>query len=134
MLLDRSILDLGDEEAKITGFLASAEEVDLKVHRACEPFDIVLAKVLRLLAANQSSRYWQLDDLSCNSMSRSGDVVTLHGVPYWLAGGEGCDRFRLDVALGKEPLLYSYKFTNSVTGEQVLYLGKTPNAWIVNGP
>jgi hypothetical protein len=134
MLLDGSNLDLGDIEANIAGFLASAEEVDASVHRASEQFEIVLAKVLRLLPGNCRCRYWQLDDLSCDSMSRRGDVATLAGVPNWLSGGEGCDRFRLDVSLDKDPLLYSYKFTNSATGEQVLYLGKTPDGWLVDCP
>jgi hypothetical protein len=58
----------------------------------------------------------------------------LRGVPYWLSGGDGCDRFRIDVALDTNPLLYSYKFTNSMTDEQVLYVGKTPDGWRVNGP
>ena len=79
--------------------------------------------MFRLLAGNRSSRYWRLDDFWCDSMSRSGDVVTLCGIPYWLSGGERCDRFQIDVALGKEPLLYSFKFTNSMTGEQLLYVG-----------
>lgn len=63
-------------------------------------------------------------------MSRSDDVVTLCGIPYWLSGGERCDRFQIDVALGKEPLLYSFKFTNSMTGEQLLYVGKTSDGWL----
>jgi len=35
MLLDGSILDLGDVEAKIKGFLASGEDVDSNVQQAC---------------------------------------------------------------------------------------------------
>jgi hypothetical protein len=134
MLLDGSNLDLDDVEARITGYLTSAEEVDSNVHRACAQFEIVLAGVLRLLPGNRQSRYWGLDDFSCDSISRIGDVVTLQGVPNWLSGGGGCDQFRLDVALDTNPLLYSYKFTNSMTGEQVLYVGKTPDGWLVNGP
>jgi hypothetical protein len=133
MLLDGSTLDLGDVEAKIRAFLVAAEDVDSNAQRACGQFEIVLASVFRLLAGNRSSRYWQLDDFWCDSVSRSGDVITLRGVPYWLSGGDGCDRFRLDVALGEEPLLYSYKFTKSATDEQVLYVGKTPDGWLVNG-
>jgi hypothetical protein len=134
MLLDGANLDLGDVEVRINGYLTSAEELDSNVHRACGQFQIVLANVLRLLPGNRQSRYWDLDDFSCDSMSRSGDVVTLRGVPYWLSGGDGCDRFRIDVALDTNPLLYSYKFTNSMTDEQVLYVGKTPDGWRVNGP
>jgi hypothetical protein len=73
-------------------------------------------------------------DFSCTTISRVGDVVTLRGVPNWLSGGDGCDRLRIDVALDANPLLYSYKFTNSVTNDQILYVGKTPTGWIVNGP
>ena len=133
MLLDGSILDLADVEAKIKGFLALAEDVDSNVQQACAEFEIVLASVFRLLAGNRSSRYWRLDDFWCDSMSRSGDVVTLRGIPYWLSGGERCDRFQIDVALGKEPLFYSFKFTNSMTGEQLLYVGKTSDGWLVKG-
>lgn len=134
MLLDGSALDQDDAEAKVIGLLASAKDVDSNVQRACGEFEIVLAKVLSLLPGNRSSRYWQLDDLLCDSMSRAGDVVTMRGIPHWLSGGEGCDRFRLDVALDKEPLLYSYKFSNGLTGKQVLYVAKTPDGWLVNGP
>src|SRR5687768_14231014 len=112
MMLDGTNLNLGDVEARITGYLTSAEEMNFNVHRACEQFEIVLPNVLRLLPGNRQSRYWDLDDLSCDFMSRSGGVVTLQGVPNWLSGGDGCDRFRLDVALDTNPLLYSYKFTN----------------------
>jgi hypothetical protein len=134
MLLDGSNLDLGHIEAKIADFLASAEKVNASVHRAAEQFEIVLAKVLRLLPGNCRCRYWDLDDFWCDSISRCGDVASLGGVPNWLSGGEGCDRFRLDVSLDTDPLLYSYKFTNSATGEQVLYLGKTPDGWLVSCP
>jgi hypothetical protein len=133
MLLDGSTLDLSDVEAKIRSFLAFAVDVDANAQRACAQFEIVLASVLRLLAGNRSTRYWQLDDFWCDSVVRSGDVVTLSGVPYWLSGGDGCDRFRLDVALGQEPLLYSYKFTKAATDEQLLYIGKTPDGWVVTG-
>jgi len=47
MLLDGSILDLADVEAKIKGFLASGEDVDSNVQQACAEFEIVLASVLR---------------------------------------------------------------------------------------
>jgi len=134
MLLDGTNLDLGDVEAKIAGYLTSAEAMDSNVHCACQQFEIVLANVFRLLPGHRESRYWDLDDFSCDSMSRSGGVVTLQGVPNWLSGGGGCDRFRLDVALDTSPLLYSYKFTKSLTDEQVLYVGKTPYGWLVNGP
>ena len=70
----------------------------------------------------------------CTSFSRAADIVTLKGIPNWLSGGDGCDRFRIDVALDKAPLLYSYKFSKSSTDEQVLYVGKTPTSWLVNGP
>ena len=134
ILLDGSDLALSETEAKIAASLASATDVDANVYRACEQLEVVLANVLRLLAGNRQSRYWQLDDLSCTSFGRAGDVVTLQGIPNWLRGGEGCDRFCIDVALDTSPLLYSYKFTRSVTDEQLLYVGKTPTGWLVHGP
>ena len=134
MLLDASNLDLDDVEAKIKDLLASTVNMDSNGQQACEQFGIAFVKVCRLLPGNRRPRYWQPDDFSCDSVSRSGDIVTLLGASNWLSGGDGCDRFRLDVALDKNPLLYSCKFTNSVTGEQVLYVGKTPGGWVVNGP
>jgi hypothetical protein len=134
MLLDGTNLNLRDVEAKIAEHLTSVEEVESNAERACQQFEIVLANVLRLLPGNRRSRYWDLDGFSYDSMSRCGGVVTLQGVPYWLSGGDGCDRFRIDVALETKPLLYSYKFTNSMADEQVLYVGKTPEGWHINGP
>lgn len=134
VVLDGSNVSRHEAEANIVSLLASAQEVDSKVLSACEQFEILLADVLRLLAGNRRSRYWQLDDLSCDFISRTRDVVTLKGVSNWLSGGDGCDRFRLDVSLNSKPLLYSYKFMNSISNEQILYVGKTPSGWLVNGP
>jgi hypothetical protein len=134
MLLDAPTLDLGDAEAKIAFLLRGAVDVESNGQHACDQFGIVLARVLRALPSNRQARYWDLDDLACDAAARAGDVVTLRGTSTWLAGGSDCDRFRLDVALDQGSLLYSYKFTNSVTGSQILYVGKTPDAWLINGP
>ena len=134
MLLDVGNLDLGDAEAEIATFLRSGVDVDSNGQPACDQFGIVLAKVLRLLPGNRETRYWDLDDFSCDSAVRAGDLVTLQGYSNWLRGGGDCDRFRLDVALDQVPILYSFKFMNSTTGNQVLYVGKTPEGWLVNGP
>ena len=109
-------------------------DVDLNGQRACEHFGLVLAKLFRLLPSNSQIRYWDLDDFSCDFANRTGDVATLQGTSSWLAGGEDCNRFRLDVALDKIPLLYSCKFTNSTTGKQVAYVGKTSEGWLINAP
>ena len=135
MLLDGSKPDLGDVEATIRGLLATAEEVvDSNVADACSQFEIILASVCRFVPGHFQCRYWSLDDFYCTSVSRGDDVVTLQGVPYWLSGGQGCDRFRLDVALQTQRTLYSFKFTNSMSGEQLLYVGKTRSGWLINGP
>jgi hypothetical protein len=132
--LDGSDLALRGPETEIAARLASAADVDANVQRACEQFEFILANVLGLLGGDRQSRYWDLDDFTCTTFSRVADVITLEGVPNWLSGGDGCDRLRIDVALDANPLLYSYKFTNGVTNDQVLYVGKTPKGWIVNGP
>ena len=132
--LDSSGLALRGLETEITACLLSAAEVDANVRRACEQFEVILANVLRLLGGDRQSRYWDLDDFSCTTFSRVADVVTLEGVPNWLSGGDRCDRLRIDAALEAKPLLYSYKFSNRVTNDQILYVGKTPKGWIVNGP
>jgi hypothetical protein len=103
--LDGLNLSLHDAEAKIVSLLASAQDVDSNVLSACEQFEIILPDVLRLLAGNRQSRYWQLDDLSCDFISRTQDIVTLKGFSNWLSGGDGCDRSRLDVSLNHRPLL-----------------------------
>ena len=134
MILDAPSLDLSDVESKIAGLLAAPLDAVANVQRACEHFGFVLENVLRLLPGNQPARYWDLDDISCDSANRTGDVVTLQGTCDWLSGSEDCDRFRIDIALGQEPLLFAYKFTNSATGKQLLYVGKTPEGWLINGP
>ena len=127
-------LDLGDLEAKIASLLAAGVDPDSSGQRACEQFALVLDKVFRVLPGNGQTRYWDLDDLFCDSADRTGDVVTLTGSSSWLTGGGDCDRFRIDVALHQKPLLYSYKFTNSLTDKQILYVGKTPEGWLINAP
>jgi hypothetical protein len=134
MLLDATSLDLDRVEKEIADLLASPVDPDSNGQGACDQFGLVLAKVFRLLPSNVQPRYWDLDDFSCDSANRIGNVVTLEGTSYWLAGGKDCDRFRVDVALDSKPLLYSYKFTNRWTGKQLLYVGKTPEGWLVNGP
>ena len=115
MLLDGSSLDLRDVESKIAGFLGGADKLDSSVQSACVQFEVVLTNVLSLMSRKHPLRHWCLDDLYCDSFDRSDQVATLRGTSYWLSGGEGCDRFRLDVALDKDPLLYSYKFTDNMT-------------------
>lgn len=66
--------------------------------------------------------------------SAGASRLPLRGVANWLRGGVGCDRFRIDVALDKSPLLYSFRFTNSTTEQQILYVGKTPTGWLAHGP
>jgi hypothetical protein len=134
MLIDASSIDVDDVETKIADLLASPVDLDSNGQRACEQLGLVLAKVCRLLPSNRQTRYWDLDDFSCDFVNRTGHVVTLQGISSWLAGGEDCDRFRVDVALDKMPLLYSYKFTNSTTGKQIAYVGKTPEGWFINAP
>ena len=134
MAIEALHLDLSEVEAEITSLLGSAVDVDSNGQLACEQFGILLANVFRSLPGNRPTRYWDLDDLSCDSADRIGEVVTLQGTSNWLTGGEGCDRFRLDIALDSHPLLYSCKFTHNVTGEQVLYVGKTPEGLLINGP
>lgn len=133
MLLDGSNLGLCDFESKIIRYLADAEEPDSSVHNACYQFGIVLHKVLRCLPGKYPWRYWSLDEFCCDGFRRRDQVVTLQGIPYWLPDIGECDFFRIDVALDKEPLLYSYKFKKSKSGKQILYIGKTLDGWIVNG-
>jgi hypothetical protein len=128
-----SNLDFSETEARITDLLAGAQELDSSVHSAIASFEAILCDVLGLLCRKHSWRYWHLDALCCDSLSRSNEVVTLQGTSDWLTGGDGCELFRLDVALGTDPLLYSFKFTNSKSGKQTLYVGKTPSGWVVNG-
>ena len=132
MLIESNVV-FEDLEANIGSLLAGAEDLDSNVHFACGQFGVILDGVLRLLPGNQKWRYWFLDDFDCNRFCRRDQIVTLLGSAYWLSGGEECDSFRLDIALDKEPLLYSYKFTKSKSGEQMLYIGKTPDGWVVNG-
>jgi hypothetical protein len=127
-------LDLEDIEAKIANLLAAGVDADSNAQRACEQFALVLDKVFRALPGNRQIRYWDLDDLSCDSADRTADVVTLRGSASWLAGGGDCNRFRVDVALDQQPLLYSYKFTGGLTDKQLLYVGKTSEGWLINGP
>lgn len=134
MFLDSLSLDLDGIETRIANLLASPVEVDSSGQRVCEQFGLVLARVFRLLPSNCQMRYWDLDAFSCDSATRTGDVVSLQGSSIWLSGGEDCERFRLDIALDTMPLLYSYKFTNSRTGKQILYVGKTPEGWLISGP
>jgi hypothetical protein len=134
MAIDALHLDLSEVEAEITTLLGSAVDVNSSGQLACEQFGILLANVVRSLPGNRPIRYWELDDLSCDSADRISDLVTLQGTCNWLTGGDGCDRFRLDIALASHPLLYSCKFTHSVTGEQILYVGKTPEGLLINGP
>ena len=94
-------LDLGDLEDKIASLLAAGLAPDSHDQRVCEQFAFVLDKVLRVLPGNRQTRYWDLDDLTCDSVDRTGHVVTLAGSSSWLAGGGDCDRFRIDVAQGR---------------------------------
>jgi hypothetical protein len=126
MLLDASSIHGDDVETPIASLLASPVDVASNGQRACDLFGIVLAKVFHLLPSDRQTRYWDVDDFSCDFANRTGDVVTLQGTSSWLAGGQDCDRFRLDFALDKVPLLYSCKFTSSATGKQVAYVGKIP--------
>jgi hypothetical protein len=134
MLLDSSSLDLDDLEAEIASLLGAEEEVEAVRDRFCGLLEVILARVLRRVPGNRRCRYRDLDDLSCDLMNRADDVTELSGVATWLSGGEQCDYFRIHVALGGKPLLYSYKFINSATAEQILYVGKTPRGWLINGP
>jgi hypothetical protein len=134
MVIDASSIDVEDIETKIANLLASRADVDSNGQSACDHFGLVLSKVFRLLPSDCQTRYWDLDDFSCDFANRTGDVVTLQGISSWLAGGEDCDRFRLDLALDKVPLLYSCKFTSSTTGKQIAYVGKTPEGWLINAP
>lgn len=133
MLLDGSNLDLVEIESKIIQYLKDAEELDSNVQNACAQFEMTLAKLLRLLPGNCPWRYWDLDDFYCNGFHRRDQIVTLKGVPYWLSGGEKCNSFRIDVDIDKDPLLYSFKFKNSKSGKQILYIGKISDGWVVNG-
>lgn len=133
MLLDSSNLDLSDFESKIIGYLSEAEELDSRVKDACCQFGFVLHKVLRCLPGKYKWRYWSHDEFCCDGFRRRNKVVTLQGIPYWLPDIEECDSFRIDVALDKDPLLYSFKFRNNKSGKQILYLGKKSNGWILIG-
>jgi hypothetical protein len=131
--VDASTLDLSEPEAKIIELLAKAEEPSVQVQTACAYFDRILSSVFSLLAKDQPWRYWGLDDLWCEVVQRREQVITMQGTAYWLEGGSGCERFRLDVDLTTDPLLYSYKFSDRRRGKQVLYVGKTPDGWVING-
>ena len=133
MLLSAPELDVSDSEARIKALLASAQDLDDDVHDVCWHFGDILMRVLRSSPGDREWRYWSLDDLVPKSVSRSGNVMTLSGLAWWLSGGDGCQRFRLDVALDTEPLLYSYKFLDDGLTKQVLYVGKRPDGWLLNG-
>jgi hypothetical protein len=133
MLIDDCDPAVGHAEAKIRSSLVKAQELDSNVDAACDQFEVILVKVLRMMPGNCEWRYWSLEELCYDSFARSDHVVTLQGLPYWFSDVEGCDRFRIDVALDTDPLLYSFKFSNGTSGEQLLYVGKTPQGWVVNG-
>ena len=133
MMLDSSTLDLSEAEREIGELLLPAEEPDANVQSACSSFAYILIAVFGTLPKRHPWRSWQLDDLWCEAVSRSDHQITLSGIAYWLSGGGRCERFRLDIDLNSAPLLYSYKFTIRKTGRQVLYAGKTPGGWLVNG-
>lgn len=131
--LDFLDLDMSDVEAKILTSLVAGKNLEVNGQPACEQFAIILVNVLRTLPTARHTKHWDLDDLSCDAVKQSGQVVALRGTSNWLSGGEGCEQFRIDI-LTQTPLLYSFKFTKTATSEQVLYVGKTPTGWIVNGP
>ena len=107
MLLSAPELDVSDSEARIKALLASAQDLDDDVHDVCWHFGDILMRVLRSSPGDREWRYWSLDDLVPKSVSRSGNVMTLSGLAWWLSGGDGCQRFRLDVALDKEAAFQS---------------------------
>lgn len=101
MAIDALHLDLSGVEAEITNLLGSAvRPTRVRAVRA-RPRERV-----PFLAWRASDSIRDLDDLPCDSADRIGDVVTLQGTSNRLTGGDGCDRFRLDIALGSLPLSY----------------------------
>lgn len=133
MILNATSLDFSETEATIVDLLASAKMPDSSVQNACAYFAAIQCQVFSLMGKEYHWRTWGLDDLWCESLSRSNHVITLQGTPYWLGGGDECTFFRVDVALDTSPLLYSYKFMNLMKGKQILYVAKTPDGWLVNG-
>lgn len=133
MLLNHLSLDFAETEDRISRLLSVATEPNDDVQTACRYFEGILSCVFASLEKGHRWKRWGLDDLWCEHLSRRENVVTLQGTPYWLTGGDDCSEFKVDVALDTHPLLYSYKFTHRKKGKQVLYVGKTPDGWLLNG-
>lgn len=132
-------VDLTDREDRIRDLLTDAQDPDENVQNACGNLDRILSYVFNSLEKGDPRRGWCVDDLWCVAVKCAGSKVTLQGPSYWLVGGLNCEWFQVDVALDKDPLLYSYKFTSgqySKIGTKtrpVLYIGKHPKGWTVNG-
>lgn len=123
-------LEFRDAEATLAKLLADPC-ADADAQRACDLLARILGGVLSTLDREHEWKRWDPDDLVCRSIERNGEVISLHGDVHWLTGGASCSRFRVDLALDTQPLLYSFKLLEQRRGRQVLYVGKTPAGWTI---
>jgi hypothetical protein len=121
--------DITWHESEVRRLLPVGASLDESVQQACGHFERILGSVFASLQEPRRYRFWCPDDLWCESLGFEGSVAALVGSACWLEGGQECDRFRIDVALDLDPLLYSYKFSHAETGRQSLYVAKTPGGW-----
>ena len=128
LALPELIRDVNWHESEVSRLLQIGAPLDDNTQHACGHFDRIIGEVFSSCGEHPWS-WWCVDDLWCESLSFIGSVATLTGIVYWLEGGDRCDRFRVDVDLSLEPLLYSYKFICSRTSKQTLYVAKTPQGW-----
>ena len=127
--LDDLLYDISWHEDEIRRLLPVGASLGESVQGACGHFERILGTVFASLREPREYSHWCADDLWCESISFEGPLATLAGKAYWLEGGHECDRFRIDVALDVNPLLYSYKFSHEKTQRQTLYVAKTQSGW-----
>ena len=76
-------------------------------------------------------KYWAIDDMYPEQVYVANNKMSLSGSINWLEEGSSCERYQADIAIDTDPILYSVKLKNKLE-QQVLYIGKTFEGWVLN--
>ena len=129
--MDKSSRKIEESESKIAQLILSEEITDEAAQRIGDLLGRILSSYFSTLNRDTGMRGWSVDDMYPTEIRSGNNKITLSGDIHWLSGGDICKHFQADIAKDLDPMLYSVKLkTNKLN--QVVYIGKTKNGWILN--
>lgn len=129
--MEKSSREIEESESKIAQLMLTEEITHESAQRIGDLLGRILSSYFSTLDRDTGMKGWSVDDMYPTEIRSVSNKITLSGDIHWLSGGDTCKHFQADIAKDIDPMLYSVKLKNKKFN-QVLYIGKTNNGWILN--